>query len=196
MIITALKNARYLQNGAIDCEIQPEGMDDFIPFTATQEDSSTLGAYVWKTLTQGDYGNIEPYVVTPDIINTVRQMKHDEISRWRDIQENDNIIFEFDGHRWDGGKASQERLAPVVAAAKAGMLPEGFFWTDADNHDIPVNVDFLQQLDAAMVQAMVIQGFKIHERQRHMKEEVAALSDIHAINNYRISWLNNELANN
>ncbi|MBC6503384.1 DUF4376 domain-containing protein [Citrobacter freundii] len=188
MIITALKNARYLQNGAIDCEIQPEGMDDFIPFTATQEDSSMLGAYVWKTLTQGDYGNIEPYVVTPDIINTVRQMKHDEISRWRDIQENDNIIFEFDGHRWDGGKASQERLAPVVAAAKAGMLPEGFFWTDADNHDIQVNVDFLLQLEAAMVQAMVIQGFKIHERQRQMKAEVAALQTPEEISEYSIGW--------
>ncbi|HFV9916282.1 TPA: DUF4376 domain-containing protein [Salmonella enterica subsp. diarizonae serovar 61:l,v:z35] len=86
------------------------------------------------------------------------------------------------------GKASQERLAPVVAAANAGMLPEGFFWTDADNHDIPVNADFLQQLEATMVQAMVIQGFRIHERQRQMKEDVAQLTDVNAVTAYQPGW--------
>ncbi|EKB5403367.1 DUF4376 domain-containing protein, partial [Salmonella enterica] len=103
-------------------------------------------------------------------------------------QENDNIIFELDGHRWDGGKASQERLSPVVVAAGAGILPEGFFWTDADNHDIPVSAAFLQKLEASMVQAMVMQGFRIHERQRQMKEEVAQMTDINAITSYQPGW--------
>lgn len=188
MIITALKNARYLQNGAIECEIQIEGMEQIIPYTSTPEDTSSFGASVWQDLIDGKYGDIEPYVITPEIINTAIQMKQAEISRWRDRQESSNIIFELDGHRWDGGKASQERLAPVVAAANAGMLPEGFFWTDADNHDIPVNADFLQQLEVAMVQAMVIQGFRIHERQRQMKEEVAQLTDVNAITAYQPGW--------
>lgn len=188
MIITAIKNARYLQNGAIDCEIQLEGVDDFIPFTATEDDSSTIGRHAWDALTRGDYGDIKPYVITPEIINADREMKHAEISRWRNAQENGGVIFELDGHRWDGGKASQERLAPVVSVAKAGVLPEGFFWTDADNHDIPVNAAFLQQLEAAMMQAMVIQGFKIHERQRQMKDEVSQLTEVNAILNYQPGW--------
>ncbi|EOA1180601.1 DUF4376 domain-containing protein [Salmonella enterica] len=56
--------------------------------------------------------------------------------------------------------------------AKSGTLPPGFFWTDADNIDVPMTTDELTALEAAMQQNMVLQGFKIHERQRQMKEEV------------------------
>ena len=85
-------------------------------------------------------------------------------------------------------KVSQERLAPVVMAGRTGKLPEGFFWTDADNHDVPVNFAFLQQLEAAMMQAMVVHGFSIHERQRQMKSEVALLTDVNAIAEYPVGW--------
>ena len=124
--------------------------------------------------------------MTDKMVEDLRNQKLTEISNWRDVQENANIIFEFGGQRWDGGKASQERLAPVVMAASAGKLPEGFFWTDADNHDVPVNFAFLQQLEAAMMQAMVIHGFRIHERQRQMKSEVALLTDVNAIAEYPV----------
>lgn len=63
-----------------------------------------------------------------------------------------------------------------------------FFWTDADNHDVPVNFAFLQQLEAAMMQAMVVHGFSIHERQRQMKSEVALLTDVNAIAEYPVGW--------
>lgn len=185
-----IRNARYLSDGSIDCELFLPEQDKYIPFTATSTDTSDVGMLLWKKLKAGEFGDIETYTITPDIINTAKELKHNEIIRWRDVQESSNIIFELDGHRWDGGKTSQERLAPVIAAANAGMLPEEFFWTDADNHDIPVNTAFLQQLEEAMVQAMVIQGFKIHERQRQMKREVAALHDLDSIINYRVSWPN------
>ena len=85
------------------------------------------------------------------MVEDLRNQKLTEISNWRDVQENANIIFELDNRQRDGGKASQERLAPVVMAGSAGKLPEGFFWTDAENYDVPVNFAFLQQLEVAMM---------------------------------------------
>ncbi|EOH9010019.1 DUF4376 domain-containing protein [Citrobacter freundii] len=190
MKIKEIINPRYLENGSIDCEIFFDGMDEAVPYTATADDTAKTGQQIWLELHNGKWGDIAPFVVTAEMLIAAKNAKHNEISRWRDVQESSNIIFELDGHRWDGGKTSQERLAPVIAAANAGMLPEGFFWTDADNHDIPVNTELLQQLEEAMVQAMVIQGFKIHARQRQMKGEVSALHDLDSIINYRVSWPN------
>ncbi|EMB4226302.1 DUF4376 domain-containing protein, partial [Salmonella enterica] len=117
-----------------------------------------------------------------------RQKKRAEINAWRDAQENGSVIFTLNGHRWDCGKASQTRLSPVVAVAKSGMLPPGFFWTDADNIDVPMTTDELTALEAAMQQNLVLQGFKIHERQRQMKEEVDKLTDYKAIKDYAVGW--------
>ncbi|EMD4842276.1 DUF4376 domain-containing protein, partial [Salmonella enterica] len=108
---------------------------------------------------------------------------------WRDVQENGNILFTLNDHKWDCGKASQTRLAPVVAVAKSGALPPGFFWTDADNIDVPMTADELTALEAAMQQNMVLQGFKIHERQRVMKEQVDNLTDYKAIQGYVVGWV-------
>ncbi|WP_242382887.1 DUF4376 domain-containing protein [Escherichia coli] len=119
-----------------------------------------------------------------------RERKLAEISRWRDEQENAGVIFEWQGHRWDGGKAARSRLSPVTAVAQAGALPEGFFWTDVDNRDVRLTAEELVQLDGAMLQAMVTQGFKIHERQRQMKEEIARLGSADAIRGYVVGWGN------
>ncbi|EGI5659751.1 DUF4376 domain-containing protein, partial [Salmonella enterica subsp. enterica serovar Kisarawe] len=94
----------------------------------------------------------------------------------------------WNGHRWDGGKASQARLTPVLTVAKAGQLPDTFFWTDADNNDVAVTAGDLTALDAAMTQAMVMQGFKIHERQRQMKKDIGELTKVSDILNYSVGW--------
>ncbi|MFU1851807.1 DUF4376 domain-containing protein [Citrobacter portucalensis] len=176
------------QRTMINCRVKFAEFDEFIPFTACQNDTEEHGRRIYSELESGKYGPVAPFIVTDKMVEDLRNKKLTEISNWRDVQENANIIFEFSGHRWDGGKASQERLAPVVMAGSTGQLPEGFFWTDADNQDIPVNVAFLQQLEAAMVQAMVMHGFRIHERQRQMKSEVALLTDINAIAEYPVGW--------
>ncbi|MGT3165451.1 DUF4376 domain-containing protein, partial [Yersinia enterocolitica] len=77
-----------------------------------------------------------PFEATPEMIEAAKEQKLQEIGAWRDAQENSEFVFEFDGHRWDCGKISQSRLTPVVAAAKSNILPDGFFWTDADNNDV------------------------------------------------------------
>lgn len=186
-IITA-KNGVYTESGLINCLVHFESFDDFIPFTASPDDPEAHGRQLYADLKAGKYGPVAPFTVTPEMLTAAKQEKHAEISAWRNTQENGSIIFTLNGHRWDCGKASQTRLAPVVAVAKSGALPPGFFWTDADNIDVPMTTDELTALEAAMQQNMVLQGFKIHERQRQMKEEVDALTDYQAIKEYMVDW--------
>ncbi|EJF3855581.1 DUF4376 domain-containing protein, partial [Salmonella enterica] len=177
MNIISARNGVYTENGDINSEVHFSGFDDFIPFTASPDDPEAHGRQLYADLKAGKYGPVTPFTVTPEMIQAAKDQKHAEINAWRDAQENGSIIFTLNGHKWDCGKASQTRLAPVVAVAKSGALPPGFFWTDADNIDVPMTADELTALEAAMQQNMVLQGFKIHERQRQMKEDVDKLTD-------------------
>ncbi|HGB6108330.1 TPA: DUF4376 domain-containing protein [Salmonella enterica subsp. enterica serovar Thompson] len=188
MKILVAKDSAYNEDGTINCLAHFAGFDDFIPFTASPNDTEEHGRQIYSDLKAGKYGPVTPFIVTPEMIQAAKDAKHAEISAWRNTRENGSIIFTLNGHRWDCGKASQARLAPVVAVAKSGALPPGFFWTDADNIDVPVTADELTALEAAMQQNMVIQGFRIHERQRQMKEEVDKLTDYKAVKNYVPDW--------
>lgn len=97
---------------------------------------------------------------------------HARIEAWRDSQERASIVFEHGGRQWDGGLQTRQRLQPVVALA---ALPEGFFWTDADNNDVPVSLDDLRAINAAHETAIVLRGFEIHAGQRVMKAELESL---------------------
>ena len=91
---------------------------------------------------------------------------HARIESWRDAQERAPIVFEHAGHAWDGGLQARQRLQPVVAL---DALPDGFFWTDANNTDVPVSLAELQALNAAHETAIVLRGLEIHTLQRAMK---------------------------
>ncbi|EAB7190011.1 DUF4376 domain-containing protein [Salmonella enterica subsp. enterica serovar Derby] len=188
MNIISARNGAYTENGNIDCEVHFDGFPDFIIFTASSGDTEAHGRQLYADLKTGKYGEVKPFTVTAEMIQAAKDAKHAEISAWRDRQENGNLIFTLNGHHWDCGKTSQDRLAPVTAVARAGQLPPGFFWTDADNIDVPMTADELTALEAAMQQNMVIQGFKIHERQRQMKEAVDKLTDWKAIQDYVVDW--------
>ena len=188
MKIIDIKAMKYLEDGSVACEVLFEDGADYIPYLAVKNDSAATGRAVWISLMSGEFGEISPFTVTPDMLAAAREVKKQEINAWRDRQENRSVIFGFNGHAWDGGKASQSRLSPVIAAAQAGMLPPGFFWTDADNHDVELTTEQLVQLAGAMTQVMVAEGFRIHERQRQMKEEVAALDTLEAIRSYPVGW--------
>lgn len=193
-IITDARSGRYNESGTITAEVQFEGethrdgTPKYLPFTAAEHDPMDYGRQLYADLKAGKYGPIAPFTVTPEMIQAAKDAKHAEISAWRNAQENGDITFTWNNHSWDASKASQDRLAPVLVVAKSGQLPPGFFWTDANNEDVPVTVDDLTAIDAGMTQTMVIQGFKIHERQRQMKEEVDKLTDYRAIQAYTVGW--------
>ncbi|ECH8733998.1 DUF4376 domain-containing protein [Salmonella enterica subsp. enterica] len=119
-----------------------------------------------------------------------RSRKHDDINRWRNVQESANYTFTFDNHKWDYGKATQERLTLSVQMAKANKLPAGFIWTDADNNDVPMTAGELLNLSDAIDQAMFTKGLQIHMRQREMKEEIDGMTDVKAILDYVVGWPN------
>lgn len=128
-----------------------------------------------------------------DLMTTdkAREQKTREIDAWRNKQESGSVTFTWNNHSWDASKESQDRLAPVLVVAKSGQLPDGFFWTDANNEDVPVTVDDLTAIDAGMTQAMVVQGFKIHERQRKMKKDISELTRVGDILDYPVGWGDN-----
>ncbi|EJH8994098.1 DUF4376 domain-containing protein [Salmonella enterica] len=124
-------------------------------------------------------------LLTPE---KARRKVHDAINRWRAEQEDGSVVFELNGHRWDAGKESQSRINPVLSLPENASLPSGFYWTDADNNDVPVTYSELQVINQGMIEAMVKNGWRIHERQREMKKEVESLSTVTDILNYQVGW--------
>ncbi|MDN0075603.1 DUF4376 domain-containing protein [Crenobacter sp. SG2303] len=98
------------------------------------------------------------------------------VTQWKEAQIAAGTVFEFDGHRWDGGLTVRYQMASTIAAAEQIGLPTGFFWTDADDRDVAVTLDQLKALQSAHELAMVARGWEIHARQREMKREVAEMT--------------------
>ncbi|EAU9637667.1 DUF4376 domain-containing protein [Salmonella enterica subsp. enterica] len=161
--------------------------DDLIPLTDEHYHELMQGQMDGKYIEHRKDGPILVDYPTQSL-EDARKQKHAEINRWRDIQENANYTFTFDNHKWDYGKATQERLTLSVQMAKANKLPAGFIWTDADNNDVPMTAGELLNLSDAIDQAMFTMGLKIHMRQREMKEEIDKLTDVKAILDYKIGW--------
>ncbi|MEB6547377.1 DUF4376 domain-containing protein, partial [Escherichia coli] len=97
MKILDIKNAHYLENGAIDCEVLFEGMDDPVPYTATPEDTAKTGQQIWQELQSGKWGEIAPFSVTPEMLEAAKAAKRQEIEAWRTEQEAQPFTFEWNG---------------------------------------------------------------------------------------------------
>lgn len=111
----------------------------------------------------------------PEHIPTIEDLRHEAweaVNAWRLREEQKDIVFDFDGRQWDGGWTTRQRLQPVLSLPE---LPEGFFWTDHHNNDVPVTAETLQQLNAAHEDALVAEGFRIHVTQRQLKELIAGM---------------------
>lgn len=108
----------------------------------------------------------------PEHIPTIEDLRHEAleaVNAWRLREEQKDIVFDFDGSQWDGGFTTRQRLQPVLSLH---ALPDGFFWTDHYNNDVPVTAETLQQLNVAHEAALVAEGFRIHVLQRTMKGQL------------------------
>ncbi|MEF9257892.1 DUF4376 domain-containing protein, partial [Escherichia coli] len=144
------------------------------------------GRDIYAACLRGEAGEIAEYVQPSISPEKARELKTAGINAWRNAMEAANYTFEHNGRKWDYGKQTQARLEPSVAAAKAGILPEGFFWTDAENNDVPMTAEALMALSEAAEKAMFTKGMEIHVRQRTMKKEIEALDDAEAILAYKV----------
>ncbi|EAM2274434.1 DUF4376 domain-containing protein, partial [Salmonella enterica subsp. enterica serovar Enteritidis] len=117
MEIQEIKNARWLESGAVDCEVLFEGEKAFVPYTAIQDDTAETGRHIWQELQSGKWGEIAPFNVTPEMLEAAKAAKRQEIEAWREQQESQPFTFEWNGHTWNGGPDSLSRLSPVTVAA-------------------------------------------------------------------------------
>ncbi|HBE6199761.1 TPA: DUF4376 domain-containing protein [Escherichia coli] len=185
--IKEIKNARWLESGAIDCEVLFEGMDEAVPYTATPEDTATTGQQIWQELQSGKWGEIAPFSVTPELIAAAKDAKKREIEAWRTEQEAQPFTFEWNGRTWNAGPDSMARLYPVVMAAKSDTARTALAWGDADNQQVKLSMPELEELAAAMAQAQVDRNDEIYQRQREMKDELNNLEDLRSIREMAIS---------
>lgn len=111
------------------------------------------------------------------------------IQAWRDAEEAKPITFEHGGRVWDGGLVTRRRLQPVLALKK---LPEGFFWTDEGNNDVPVALAYMASLNQAHEAAMVEAGFRIHAQQRQMKAAIESMTTEQLVAFIPAEYLNQE----
>ncbi|HDW6576702.1 TPA: DUF4376 domain-containing protein [Salmonella enterica subsp. enterica serovar Typhi] len=179
--VKGIRNAHYLENGAVDCEVLFEGETEFVPYTAMQDDTEPTGQRILEELQSGKWGEIAPFTVTPELIAAAKDAKKREIEAWRTEQEAQPFTFEWNGRTWNAGPDSMARLYPVVMAAKSDTARTALAWGDADNQQVKLSMPELEELATAMAQAQVDRNDEIYQRQREMKEELNNLNDLRSI---------------
>ena len=187
MKIKDIKNPQSLESGAVDCEVLFFSMDEYLPYTATQEDTTRTGRQIWQELQSGKWGKIAPFTITPELITAAKDAKKREIEAWRAEQEAKPFTFEWNGRTWNGGPDSMARLYPAVMASKSDTARDVTVWGDADNQQVKLSMPELEELAAAMAQAQVDRNDEIYQRQREMKEELNNLEDLHSIRRLVVS---------
>lgn len=185
--VKGIRNAHYLENGAVDCEVLFEGEAEFVPYTAIQDDTAPTGQRIWEELQSGKWGEITPFTITPELIAAAKDAKKREIEAWRTEQEAQSFTFEWNGRTWNAGPDSLARLYPVVMAAKSGTARTAITWGDADNQQVKLSMPEQEELAAAMAQAQVERNDEIYQRQREMKERLSSLDDLRSIREMTIS---------
>ncbi|ELF99610.1 DUF4376 domain-containing protein [Escherichia coli] len=186
MNITDIKNPVSLEHGAINCEILFDDMEEYVPYTATPTDSDKTGKQVWQELQSGKWGEIAPFIVTPELISAAKNAKKREIEVWRTEQEAQPFTFEWNGHTWNGGPDSMARLYPAVIASKSDTARKSMIWGNAENQQVKLSMQKLDELLTAMVQAQVDRNDEIYQRQREMKEALNSLEDLKSIRDFRL----------
>lgn len=184
MKIKDIKNPQSLESGAVDCEVLFFSMDEYLPYTATQEDTTRTGRQIWQELRSGKWGAIAPFTITPELITAAKDAKKREIEAWRAEQEAKPFTFEWNGRTWNGGPDSMARLYPAVMASKSDTARDVTVWGDADNQQVKLSMPELEELAAAMALTQVERNDEIYRRQREMKEVLGSLEDLKSVRDF------------
>ncbi|ENR2679139.1 DUF4376 domain-containing protein [Escherichia coli] len=185
--VKGIRNAHYLENGAVDCEVLFEGETEFVPYTAMQDDTAPTGQRIWEELQSGKWGEIASFTVTPELIAAAKDAKKMEIEVWRTEQEAQPFTFEWNGRTWNAGPDSLNRLYPAVMASKSDTARKTMVWGDAENQQVKLSMAELEELATALAQAQVDRNDEIYRRQREMKQELNNLEDLHSIRKLVVS---------
>ncbi|WP_139817016.1 DUF4376 domain-containing protein, partial [Escherichia coli] len=94
---------------------------------------------------------------------------------------------EWGGHAWNAGPDSMARLYLVVMAAKSDTVRDVMTWGDADNQQVKMSLQKLEELLTAMTEKQVDRNDKIYRRQREMKDELNNLEDLVSIRAFDVT---------
>ncbi|ENF3190958.1 DUF4376 domain-containing protein, partial [Escherichia coli] len=82
---------------------------------------------------------------------------------------------------------SMARLYPVAMASKSDTARDVMTWGDAENQQVKLSMQQLDELLTAMVQAQVDRNDEIYFRQREMKEELNNLEDLASVRAFDVT---------
>ncbi len=71
-----IRNAHYLENGAVDCEVLFEGETEFALYTAIQDDMAPTGQHVWQELQSGKWAK------SPRSLSRLNLLQRQRMPRW------------------------------------------------------------------------------------------------------------------
>ncbi|GCI24819.1 phage tail fiber assembly protein [Escherichia coli] len=143
-----------------------------------QDDTAPTGQRIWEELQSGKWGGIAPFTVTPELIAAAKDAKKREIEAWRTEQEAQPFTFEWNGRTWNAGPDSMARLYPAVMASKSDTARKSMIWGDAENQQVKLSMQKLDELLTAMAQAQVDRNDEIYQRQRQMKDVLDSLNNL------------------
>lgn len=186
--IKDIKSPQYLLNGDVDCYVLFEGFSDYLPYTASSNDDSETGRAVWDSLQSGDFGEITPYEVSPQVIEALKQQMLSEIKEWREQEENSTTIISYNGGKYDVNNATLGRIYPVLLAQKAPPAESGLVWRDVDNKPVEMSSSEFENLVAAMSSELATKNDSIYTRQREMKDQVLSASTVEELQRIKIGW--------
>ena len=69
-------------------------------------------------------------------------------------------------------------------ASKSDTARKTMVWGDAENQQVKLSMQQLDELLTAMVQAQVDRNDEIYRRQREMKEELNNMADLKSVRNF------------
>ncbi|HDI8408119.1 TPA: DUF4376 domain-containing protein, partial [Escherichia coli] len=142
------------------------------------------GQQIWQELQSGKWGEIAPFTVTSEMLEAAKDAKKREIEAWRTEQEAQPFTFEWNGRTWNAGPDSLARLYPAVMASKSDTARKTMVWGDAENQQVKLSMQKLDELLTAMAQAQVDRNDEIYRRQREMKQELNSLEDLNSVRNF------------
>lgn len=184
MEVKDIKSPRYLESGAIDCEVLFYGLPDYVPYTATATDTVETGKAVWAALMSGKFGKVKKFTVTAKMLDDAKASKRQEINAWREAQEEGPFTIEYEGRQWQVGAKALQRID--TTASMRNIAGSTFYWSDAENEDVPLTGEQLQGLRDAMFAAMAKRNNDLYKQSRAMKEALNRLTDLPAIRAFKI----------
>jgi hypothetical protein len=112
----------------------------------------------------------EPWLVEAITLEALKERRTAEVDERKASVIDGGVLWS--GHRWDADDVSRAALRSYV-----GMVPTGFFFTDYDNEQVPLDLEGV----SALAQAMANFSFAVHAQAQALKVSIRENQTIAAV---------------